>query len=307
MTRSVCRWWPVLALLTACTTPPVVPVPTSLSLAPLTSARIGQPLSLRAVVRDQWGEVMAVPVAWTSSQPALATVQGDTLTATRLTPTNQPLTLTASAGPLHARTELTTTGLEVTLGTYAIQGQADLGTAAFVRFRPESGGAAPQAAVTFTAPDGQPLLTDLVLLGAAGEVSAGWSYTLAPPQSGTYRAALTDGDTRFTASDEVDAASVAPFAAAAAVTIQPDRSYEIRADLTGQPVVLATAFNQAIRYFGQASANELPKRGTVSLEPGTYTTGLFTLPLKLGAAPFQSPTPLTFNLTYQGTGPVTLP
>ncbi|MFC6663809.1 hypothetical protein [Deinococcus multiflagellatus] len=166
----------------------------------------------------------------------------------------------------------------------------------------------PNSAVTFTAPDGQAVLTDLVRLGAADEVSSAWAYSAqTPPQSGTYRASLGGSGVAYRAADEVDAAFKAPFAAAASVTIHPDRTYEVQADLTGQPVVLATAFNQAARFFGQATANELPKRGTVSLAPGTYSTGVFTLPLKLGAVPFATPTPLTFNLTYQGTGAVTLP
>ena len=181
------------AVLSACgggTAPPAA----ALELNGATSLSVGAPSSLSAVVRDVSGNVLNSAVTYTSSQPDVIAVdaQGN-LTVKRLTATDRPVELTASAGGRSASLMVSTYGLELAVGTYVWNLQAAgarPGRFIVVRYRPESAADEIQASTyTVSAPGGESLSCSLSQ--NAIERACWWAEADATKYpAGEYRASL---------------------------------------------------------------------------------------------------------------------
>ncbi|CAM4155954.1 hypothetical protein [Deinococcus marmoris] len=152
------------ALLSACGGGGSTPAVTTLELTGGTSLAIGAPAQLNAVLRDGGGQALPSQVTYTSSQPNVMEVDAaGNLKIKRLTATDQPVEITASAGDKTATLVVSTYGLELAVGTYVWNLQpfgAAPGRFIAVRYRPESG-QSQASTFTVTAPGNETLSCDL--------------------------------------------------------------------------------------------------------------------------------------------------
>ncbi len=165
---------------------------TTLDLEGQTSLAVGAPASLTATLRGLSGNALFTTATYTSSQPDVIAVdaQGQ-LTVKRLTATDRPVVLTASAEGKRATLMVSTYGLELAVGTYVWNLQrpeAKPGRFVAVRYRPESG---ESQASTFTviAPNDENLTCTLFV-----KDTNGWCWWALPDATkypaGEYRASL---------------------------------------------------------------------------------------------------------------------
>lgn len=191
------------AVLSACGGGASSPATLDLEVEGGTSLAVGAPARLTAVLRGPGGEPRPAAVTYTSSQPGVIGVdaQGQ-LTVKRLTATGRPVQLTASADGRRATLEVSTYGLELAVGTYVwnLQAQgAAPGRFVAVRYRPEREDAGVQAATyTVTAPGDERLTC--ALSQNAVERFCWWAETdAARYPAGEYRARLTQHGVTYTA------------------------------------------------------------------------------------------------------------
>ncbi len=173
----------------------------ALELNGATSMVVGAPSSLTAVVRDGSGNVVNSAVTYTSSQPDVIAVdaQGN-LTVKRLTATDRPVELMASAGGRSASLMVSTYGVELAVGTYVWNLQAAgaaPGRFIVVRYRPESAAGEIQASTyTVSAPGGESLTCSLSQ--NAIERACWWAETdAAKYPAGEYRASLVQNGVTY--------------------------------------------------------------------------------------------------------------
>lgn len=104
---------------------------------------VGKDAKVTPSVTDTDGKAITAQVTYTSDQPnVIAVDNAGNLTVKRLTATDKPVTITATAGDKSATFQITTYGLEMALGTYNWSyRKADEQPGVYVttRFRPESG------------------------------------------------------------------------------------------------------------------------------------------------------------------------
>ncbi|GGL67524.1 hypothetical protein GCM10010840_01910 [Deinococcus aerolatus] len=178
------------AVLSACGGAPSTSA--TLDLAGQTSLAVGAPASLTATLRGPSGNALPTTATYTSSQPDVIAVdaQGQ-LTVKRLTATDRPVVLTASADGRQAALAVSTYGLELAVGTYVWNLQpagATPGRFVAVRYRPESG-EAQASTYTVTAPGNETLTC--ALSQNAVERACWWALPDASKYpAGEYRASL---------------------------------------------------------------------------------------------------------------------
>lgn len=178
----------------------VSPTSATLALEGQASVAVGAPASVAAALRDAGGNLLpAAAVTYTSSQPSVIEVdaQGQ-LTVKRLTATNRPVDITASADGRTATLAVSTYGLELAVGTYVWNLQpagATPGRFVAVRYRPESG-EAEASTYTVTAPGNETLTCPLSQ--NAVERSCWWALPDATRYPvGDYRATLAQNGVTY--------------------------------------------------------------------------------------------------------------
>ncbi|WP_162176603.1 hypothetical protein [Deinococcus frigens] len=210
------------AVLSACGGGSPAPTAAALELTGSTSLAIGAPARLSAVVRDSSGSVLPSAVTYTSSQPNVIDVDaGGNLTVKRLTATNWPVEVTASAGGKTATLVISTYGLELAVGTYVWNLQpagAAPGRFIAVRYRPQSGGTE-ASTFTVTAPGNERLTCTLSFKDING-----WCWWALPDATkfpaGEYRATLVqNGVTYATTAALPQSKATLGFVAGATATI----------------------------------------------------------------------------------------
>ncbi|QFP77576.1 hypothetical protein [Deinococcus sp. AJ005] len=152
------------AVLSACGGGDLTPTAATLELTGGTSLAVGASAQLSAVLRDVNGQALPTQVTYTSSQPGVIGVDAPgNLTVKRLTATDSPVKITASAGGKTATLVVSTYGLELAVGTYVWNLQpfgAAPGRFIAVRYRPESG-ETQASTFTVTAPGNESLSCEL--------------------------------------------------------------------------------------------------------------------------------------------------
>lgn len=320
MRRVPSAFIPLAALLLVACGPGVsVPLPdaASVALSGPPSLKLNAPLALSAIARDAAGSVIhGKTFVWASSAPDVVSVDASgTVTAKRLSVA--PVTLTASADGQSSSLNLTTYGLELTMGTYNHepgQSYAKVWTAVLLKFRDASGqGPSADAPVTLEGPGGfgtRPQSDWTVFHGHDPSYDWGW-YDLAPV-AGLYTASATVDGEPYTASASLDPASLLPGFTSATLSITAHTATTISYTYGGTPDPLDRAFGAALYgpgglYFLRFHPlGGLPLSETDSLEvpPGTYTKLIYAL--NTFPADFATLTPAQFNMSRVSQGTVTL-
>lgn len=188
--------------LTACGGPSTPDV-ASVSLTGNSSVAVGAAAQVTATPKDASGNAISTSVTYTSDQPNVIAVDNSgNLTVRRLTATDKPVTITATAGGKSATLQVTTYGLELALGTNNILGRdtaTQPGLYAIARFRTSSGNMiagtlkvqSPTAGSSFTC----------TIEGGYAEDWCGWSNSNTTNfPNGIYTATLTQGSITYTTS-----------------------------------------------------------------------------------------------------------
>lgn len=271
-----------------------------------TTLAVGAPAKVTPTLKDTSGNTMTTTVTYTSSQPDVVAVdaQGN-LTVKRLTATDKPVTITATAGGKSATLQVTTYGLELAVGTANSPVNTTPGVFAVTRFRPESG-TIPNATITLTAPTGK---TDTCSMTASSNTIhicryVFWSRT--EFTVGNYTATITANGVKYNATANLaDLNTKLPLPTNVSFTVSGRMITANATPVPGAGLYRATLSNDTTTWGWLKTSLPITMQLDTDIPAGSYSTSLWAY-----SSNFANPSevlPAYVNASYQEGKNITVP